>query len=158
MDGAQDRQPVDLHEGLDSPLTMLGHAVRDEHVSVRRDYGADVPPVSAYPGELNRVWTNLLDNALDAVPDGGTLVRATRREGRLVCIGIVDSGPGIPESVQARIFEPFFTTREPGHGTGLGLAIARRIVTQHEGRLSMTSRPGRTDFEVCLPVDGPDGS
>ena len=157
MDGAQGRQPVDVHQGLDSTLTMLGHAVRDKHVTVRRAYGADVPPVSAYPGELNQVWTNLLDNALDAVPDGGTLDVTTRREGGLVCVHIVDDGPGIPDDAQARIFEAFYTTKAPGEGTGLGLDIARRIVTQHQGRLGVTSRPGRTDFEVCLPVDGPAG-
>jgi signal transduction histidine kinase len=156
MDGAQGRQAVDVHEGLDSTLTMLGHAVRARDVHVRRTYGDDVPPVMAYPGEINQVWTNLLDNALDAAPDGGHLDVTTHREGGLVCVHVVDDGPGIPDDVQARIFEPFFTTKEPGKGTGLGLDIARRIVTQHQGRITVRSRPGRTDFEVCLPIEGPD--
>ena len=158
MDGAQGRQPVDVHEGLDSTLTMFAHAVRAENVVVERDFGADVPRVSAYPGELNQVWTNLLDNALDTVADGGRVEVATRRVGDLVCVHVVDDGPGMPAGVRGRVVEPFFTTTAPGAGTGLGLDVARRVVTQHAGRISAESRPGRTDFEVCLPVDGPAGT
>ncbi len=154
-DQAPDRQRVDLRDGLDQTLTMLGHAVKVKDVHVVRDYGDDVPPVSAFPGEINQVWTNLLDNALDAVGPGGEVRIGTRVEGALVCVTIADDGPGIPADVQERIFEPFYTTKEPGQGTGLGLDIARRIVMQHEGRLTVESAPGRTVFEVCLPIDTP---
>ena len=128
------------------------------HRATLRDYGEDVPEVCVYPGEINQVWTNLLDNALDAVPEGGTVEIATRTEGALVCVTIADDGPGIPEEAQERIFEAFYTTKEPGEGTGLGLDIARRIVMQHEGTISLESAPGRTVFEVCLPIDAPKAS
>ena len=152
MDRAPERQRVDVHAGLDQTLTMLGHDVKVKSVHVTRAYGDGVPDVWAFPGEINQVWTNLLDNALDAVGDGGHVEIRTRREGELVCVTIVDDGPGIPEAVRERIFEPFFTTKEPGEGTGLGLDISRRIVAQHSGRLTVESAPGRTAFEVCLPV------
>ena len=153
-DQAPERQRIDVSDGIDQTLVMLGHAVRAKNVEVVRDYG-DVPPVSAFPGEINQVWTNLLDNALDAVPDGGRIEVATSVEGVLVCVRITDDGPGIPAEVQARIFEPFFTTKEPGSGRGSAMDIARRIVDQHEGRISVESEPGRTTFDVCLPVDAP---
>ena len=120
MDGAQGRQAVDLHEGIDSTLTMFAHVVHAQNVTVLRDFGADVPPVSAYPGELNQVWTNLLDNALDAAGDGGRVEVTTRLVGATVCVHIVDDGPGIPAGVRERVFEPFFTTKESGQGTGSG--------------------------------------
>ena len=154
-DQSPDRTLVDVTQGLDQTLTMLGHAVRARNVEVALDYGADVPQVCAFPGEINQVWTNLLDNALDAVGDGGRIEISTRREGALVCVHIVDDGVGIAPEAQARIFEPFFTTKEPGAGTGLGLDIAQRIVRQHEGEISVESAPGRTAFRVCLPIDAP---
>jgi signal transduction histidine kinase len=153
-DQAPERQRIDVSQGIDQTLVMLGHAVRAKNVEVVRDYG-DVPDVCAFPGEINQVWTNLLDNALDAVPDGGHIEISTSIEGELVCVRVTDNGSGMPEEVRARIFEPFFTTKEPGSGTGLGLDIVRRIVDQHEGRITVESEPGRTSFEVCLPVEAP---
>jgi signal transduction histidine kinase len=155
MDQAPDRQPVDLHAGLDSTLTMLGHPIKKLGLHVARHYAADLPEVCAFPGELNQVWTNLLDNALDAAGEGGHVVITTRREGALACVAITDNGPGIPEGDRKRIFEPFFTTKEPGQGTGLGLDIVQRIVLQHDGTIRVDSVPGRTTFEVCLPIDAP---
>ena len=155
MDQAADRQPVDIHHGIDSTLTMLGHSIKKKQARIVRDYADDLPEVCAYPGEINQVWTNLLDNAIDAIDEGGTIRIATRCEGALVCINVVDDGPGIPADVQARIFDPFFTTKDPGQGTGLGLDIALRIVKQHEGTINLASEPGHTDFEVCLPIDAP---
>ena len=155
MDQAQDRQPVDVHRGLDTTLTMLSHAIKKKHAHVERAYGDEVPEICAFPGELNQIWTNLLDNALDAISEGGTIRLATRREGSVVFVNITDDGPGIPEDIQKRIFDPFFTTKDPGEGTGLGLDIAMRIVKQHQGTLSVTSTPGQTDFEVSLPIDAP---
>ena len=155
MDRAPTRQPTDLHEGIDQTLTMLGHAIREAGVQVQREYAEDVPEVCVYPGEINQVWTNLLDNAIDASPRGGTLRIASRREGRLVCISISDEGDGIPQDVQDRVFEPFFTTKPPGQGTGLGLDVVQRIVAQHEGRIEVESEPGATTFTVCLPIEAP---
>lgn len=157
-DQAPDRQRVDVREGLDQTLTMLGHAIKAKDAHVVRDYGDDVPEVCVFPGEINQVWTNLLDNAVDAIAPGGTVRLGTRVEGALVCVTIADDGPGVPAEAQERIFEPFYTTKDPGQGTGLGLDIARRIVTQHEGRITVESEPGRTVFEVCLPIDAPKAS
>ena len=115
-----------------------------------KDY-ADLPPVPAYGGELNQVWTNLLDNAIYAAPEGSTLTVQTRLDthGNAACVEVIDHGPGILEEVQHRIFEPFFTTKGVGEGTGLGLDIAHRIVTKrHLGTLRVSSKPGETRFEV----------
>ncbi len=157
-DQANDRQRVDVHAGLDQTLTMLGHAIKKKAIHIDRQYGEDVPQVCAFPGEINQVWTNLLDNAFDAVGEGGHVTLSTREEGALVCVTITDDGPGIPAEVQERIFEPFFTTKDPGQGTGLGLDIAQRIVMQHEGTIRVESAPGRTAFEVCLPIEAPKAS
>ena len=155
MDRAPARQTTDVHDGLEQTLTMLGHAIRAKGLRVERAWGDAVPEVCVYPGEINQVWTNLLDNAIDAAPEGGTLRLATRREARLVCVDIGDDGPGIPDEAQARIFEPFYTTKAPGEGTGLGLDVVQRIVRQHEGRVTVESAPGATTFTVCLPIDAP---
>lgn len=150
MDRAPERQPTDLHAGLDQTLTMLGHALRDRGLVVERRYADGLPLVPAYPGEINQVWTNLLDNAMDAA--AGRLTITTRTEGVLACVDITDDGPGIPPDVRARIWEPFFTTKAPGEGTGMGLDVVHRIVQQHSGRVDVTSEPGRTTFTVCLPL------
>lgn len=158
MDRAADRQSVDVHRGLDDTLTMLGHQVRKQNVTVVRDYAENLPRALAHPGELNQVWTNLIDNALDALAEahgegGGRLQISTRRAGSLVEVVVADDGPGIPEEIRERIFEPFFTTKKVGEGTGLGLDIVRRIVRQNEGRLTIESEPGRTELVVELPAD-----
>ena len=155
MDQAGERQSTDVHAGLDQTLTMLGHSVKEKSLSVERAYGDDVPEVCVYPGEINQVWTNLLDNAIDAAPEGGRLGIATRVEGRLVCVDISDDGAGIPADALERIWEPFYTTKDPGAGTGLGLDVVQRIVAQHEGRVDVASEPGRTTFTVCLPIEAP---
>jgi len=155
MDRAPTRQSTDLHEGIEQTLTMLGHSIKKKNLSVHREWGEDIPEVCVYPGEINQVWTNLLDNAIDAAPEAGTLTLSSRREGRLVCVEITDDGGGIPPEAVDRIFEPFFTTKAPGSGTGLGLDVVQRIVAQHEGRIDVESEPGRTTFTVCLPVEAP---
>ena len=120
-----------------------------------RDYGADVPRIEANPGELNQVWTNLIDNAIDAMDGHGTLRISTRADGDDVVVEIADTGPGMPPDVQARAFEPFFTTKDVGKGTGLGLDISRRIVVdRHHGRIAIDSRPGETVLCVRLPRRG----
>lgn len=150
MDQSAEKQAVDVHAGLDSTLTMLGHAIKEKKVRVELDYDKHLPKVWAHPGELNQVWTNLLDNAIDAVGEGGLIEIATRKEGEIVCVSITDDGPGIPDDLRAKIFDPFFSTKEPGKGTGLGLDIVNRIIRQHEALISVESEPGRTTFEVCL--------
>jgi signal transduction histidine kinase len=148
-------QRIDVTDGLESTLVMLGHKLRDG-VTVVRDYGAGVPPVQAHAGELNQVWTNLIDNAVEAMDGKGTLWLSTRAEEDDVVIEVGDSGPGMPPHVAARAFEPFFTTKEVGKGTGLGLDIARRIVMErHGGTIAIDSRPSRTVLRVRIPVRPP---
>ncbi|MDQ3735264.1 MAG: ATP-binding protein [Actinomycetota bacterium] len=148
-------QQIDITEGLESSLVMLGHKLR-EGVTVVRDYGSDVPQIEAYAGELNQVWTNLIDNAVDAMEGSGTLRVGTRADGDAVVVEIADTGPGMAPLVVARAFEAFYTTKEVGKGTGLGLDIAKRIVEQrHGGTISIDSRPGETVLRVRLPCRPP---
>ena len=152
MDKASSKE-VDVPSGLDSTLVMLGHKLKKGDVEVVREYEEGLPPVCGHAGELNQVWTNLLDNAIDAVGGHGRIgVRASRENGR-VLVEISDDGPGIPEEVRERMFEPFFTTKDVGKGTGLGLDISRRVVVDdHGGDIRVESRPGETRFEVRLPI------
>jgi len=151
MDKASLRE-ADVKKGLENTLVMLGHKLRKGNVEVTWEFEDGLPPVCAHGGELNQVWTNLLDNAIDAVEgDGHVGVRAVR-EGDRVLVEISDDGPGIPREAQARVFEPFFTTKQIGEGTGLGLDIVRRIVTSHGGEVAFESEPGATRFVVRLPV------
>ncbi|HEU5107284.1 MAG TPA: ATP-binding protein [Micromonosporaceae bacterium] len=148
-------QSIDVRDGIESTLAILGYKL-PEGVEVVRDYGADVPRIEAYAGELNQVWTNLIDNAIDAMGDVGTLRITTRADGEHVLVEIGDTGPGMPPAVAARAFEAFYTTKDVGKGTGLGLDIARRIVEdRHSGRISIHSTPGQTVLRVRLPVRPP---
>ena len=147
-------QEVDIHEGLESTLTMLGHKLKKGDVTVGQDYAEKLPKVCAHGSELNQVWTNLLDNAIDAVDGEGNIEIRTERENGRVLVEISDTGPGIPEEAQGKIFEPFFTTKDVGKGTGLGLDIVRRIVSEkHHGSLRFDTGPGGTTFQVRLPLD-----
>jgi signal transduction histidine kinase len=144
-------QTIDVTEGIESTLVMLGHKLRDG-IEVIRAYGADVPRIDAYAGELNQVWTNLIDNAVDAMDGAGTLRITTRAEGDRIAVELTDTGPGMPPEVVARAFEPFYTTKDVGKGTGLGLDIAQRIITEHHGgTITITSHPGETTVSVRLP-------
>ena len=144
-------QRIDVTDGLDSTLVMLGHRLRE--VTVVRDYGTEVPMIDTYAGELNQVWTNLIDNAVDAMGGTGTLRVTTRVEDGDVVVEIGDTGPGMPPEVAARAFEAFFTTKDVGQGTGLGLDIARRIVVErHGGTIRIDSQPGETTLRVGLPI------
>ena len=148
---------VDVHEGLKSTLTMLHHKIKQSGtITVSKDLAPDLPLVPAYPAELNQVWTNLIDNAVAAMPDGGTLSVRTWLDHDCVVVEIGDTGVGIPPELEQKIFEPFFTTKPVGEGTGLGLDISYRVITQrHRGDLSVSSRPGDTRFRVRLPVHQP---
>ncbi len=143
-------QRVDVKEGLESSLVVLGHRI-PQGVEVVRDYAAQTPVVEAYPGELNQVWTNIIDNALDAMDGKGTLRVAVRAENGGALVEIADTGPGMPPAIAARAFEPFFTTKPVGQGAGLGLDNARRIVEErHGGTITIDSRPGDTVLRVRL--------
>jgi signal transduction histidine kinase len=147
-------QRVRIVDGLESTLVMLGHKLRG--ITVERAYAAELPEIDGYPGELNQVWTNLIDNAADAMDGEGTLRLSTRPgdDGRTVVVEIGDTGSGLPPDVLARAFEPFFTTKDVGSGTGLGLDIARRIVVErHDGEVAIDSVPGRTVVRVTLPIE-----
>ena len=144
-------QEVDIHDGLESTLKMFAAATH-KGIQVVRDYDRTIPSIAAYPSELNQVWTNLIDNALDAMNGNGRLTIHTAREPEAVLVEIADNGAGIPEEIKSRIFEPFFTTKPVGHGTGLGLDIAYRIVTRrHGGTIRVDSKPGQTRFQVRIP-------
>ncbi len=144
-------QEVDLHEGLDTTLVILRSKLR-QGIAVHREYAERLPRIEAYGSELNQVWTNLIDNAIDAMNGSGDLRLTTRHDNHWATVEIQDSGPGIPETIQANIFDPFFTTKEPGKGTGLGLSISHSIVVQkHRGQITVSSSPGATRFIVRLP-------
>jgi two-component system NtrC family sensor kinase len=147
---------VDLHAGLDDTLIILSHQLKygEIGINVRRSYGK-LPPMTAYVGELNQVWTNLIHNAAQAMGNRGELLIETKVEDGDVQVAIQDSGPGIPADVLPRIFDPFFTTKGKGEGTGLGLSICARIIEKHGGTMRVESEPGRTRFTIRLPVDGP---
>jgi signal transduction histidine kinase len=143
-------QEIDLHDGIESTLVMLGHKL-PHGTTVVREFDPALPRIEAYGSELNQVWLNLLDNAVDAAGGTGQVRIRTAHDGDGVLVEIADTGPGVPEDIQRRIFEPFFTTKEPGKGTGLGLDIARRIaVERHGGDLTLESEPGNTRFTVRL--------
>jgi signal transduction histidine kinase len=145
---------VDVREGLDTTLTILGHKLKHTQIKVSRRYDPALPRLTVHAAELNQVWTNLLDNAIDALGESGEITIVTRKDGDCAEVDIADDGPGIPAEMRDRVFEPFFTTKDVGHGTGLGLDTARRIlVDRHHGSLTLDSRPGRTVFRARLPID-----
>ncbi|HVH29100.1 MAG TPA: ATP-binding protein [Vicinamibacterales bacterium] len=152
MDRASVAEPVDLIQGLDNTVAVLRSKARGKSAAVVVEAEPDLPRVRGFVGELNQIWANLIDNALDAIPDSGRVDVVANREGRQVVVRIVDNGPGIPEQVRERIFDPFFTTKPLGHGTGLGLDIVRRLVRHNDGEIAVESRPGRTEFRVALPT------
>jgi signal transduction histidine kinase len=157
MDSGQGRAEVDLRRELESTLTILAHKLRTKGVQVTRDFQRDLPSIEAFPGELNQVWTNLLDNAIDAVAPGGRVEVRAAREGEQLRVDIRDDGPGIPADISSRIWEPFFTTKAVGEGTGLGLEVVKRIVVRrHGGTISVASVPGDTCFTVRLPLNPPE--
>jgi signal transduction histidine kinase len=145
-------QEVNVHDGIESTLTMMQFKLNDNLI-IKKEYG-NLPRISAYGSELNQVWTNLIDNALDAVGGKGEILIRTKCENEIVLVEIIDNGHGIPSEIQSRIFEPFFTTKSVGAGKGLGLDIVyRTVVMKHKGDIRFTSSPGKTCFQVRLPVE-----
>lgn len=142
---------VDVHEGLENTLVIMEHKLK-QGVTVKREYSQDLPHIEAYASELNQVWTNLIDNAVDAMSGKGEITIRTYEESDQIVVEIVDNGPGIPENIRTRILEPFYTTKPPGQGTGLGLYITHDIVVnRHHGLLQIKSKPGETKFKITLP-------
>jgi signal transduction histidine kinase len=153
MDRSSDKTATDIREGIQNTITILGHKLRKNQVKLIEEYDEQLPLINAIPGELNQVWTNIIDNALDSMEaNGGELKIKASRRGDMVNIQIIDSGSGIPKEIQSRIFDPFFTTKDIGKGTGLGLEVVHRIVQGHNGSINLESAPGRTKFEFCFPI------
>lgn len=155
MDRGGDKQYINIHTGLESTLTMLNYKIKKANVEVIHDFAPDLPLAKAMAGELNQVWTNIIDNAIDAmaVNGKGILTINTKKERNNVVVTITDNGPGIPEEISSMIFDPFFTTKDIGEGTGLGLDVVMRIIEQHHGSVKLKSEPGKTSFFVCIPID-----
>jgi signal transduction histidine kinase len=158
MDQAMVAEPVNLIHGLDNTVRVLRSKARQKSATVVVESEPDLPPIRGFVGELNQIWANLIDNALDAIPDAGRVEVLATRENRQVVVRIVDNGSGIPEGIRDRIFDPFFTTKPMGQGTGLGLDIVRRLVRHNDGEITVESRPGRTEFRVALPAIVVDGA
>jgi signal transduction histidine kinase len=145
-------QEVDVHDGLESTLAILGHKLSEKRIEVVREYDRSLPRIEAHAPELNQVWTNLIDNAVSAVGEGGRIIVRTLRQGEFLAVEIEDDGPGVPAEVRDRIFDPFFTTKGPGEGTGLGLDIVRRIVLRHHGDIRVKPVERGACFQVLLPL------
>lgn len=151
MDRTNEKQPTNVHTDLENTVTLLGYKLRDKNISVKRKFCNDMRDVPAYIGELNQVWTNLMDNAIYAMNKGGELTLETNCNSNEVKVHVIDNGKGIPEEIVSRIFDPFFTTKKVGEGTGIGLDLVTRIVKRHNGDVKVNSVPGKTEFVVCLP-------
>ena len=144
--------PVDVGRGLTDTLTVLQAKARAKSVTMSLTVDPELPQLVGFGGELNQIWANLIDNAIDAVPSAAHVEVTATRRGNAVVVRVVDDGPGIPEDIRERVFDPFFTTKPPGEGTGLGLDIVRRLVHRHDGDIDVDSRPGCTEFCVSLPI------
>ena len=157
MDQGKGKELIEIHTGIENTLTMMHYKLKKANIEVVEEYDPKLPKVMALVGELNQVWTNLIDNAVDAMEaqGKGKLIIHTEQDHQFARISIIDNGPGIPEDIRNSIFDPFFTTKGIGKGTGLGLDVVMRIIQgQHHGTVKVNSVPGRTEFVVCLPIAG----
>jgi len=152
MDRATISGPTEVVQGITDTVAVLSSKAKAKSAMVKIDIADNLPMVRTFGGELNQVWSNLVENALDAIQQGGEVVVSARCENNNVVVRVVDNGPGIPPDIETKIFDPFFTTKAVGEGTGLGLDISRRIVRTHDGAIEVDSRPGRTEFRVILPA------
>jgi signal transduction histidine kinase len=152
MDRTEELQPTDIHTGIESTLTLLGHKLREKNISVKKLFAENLPEVPAHVGELNQVWTNIIDNAVYAVDKSGEIIIETSVDGNNVTTKITDNGPGIPAEILSRVFDPFFTTKKVGEGTGIGLDLVSRIIKRHNGEVKVDSVPGRTRFCISIPI------
>ncbi len=152
MDQTNEMQPTNLHRDIENTLTLLGYKLREKNIRVKKRFCEDLPDIPVFIGELNQVWTNLIDNAIFALQKDGELIIETSYDERNGYVKIIDTGSGIPQEIQSRIFDPFFTTKKVGEGTGIGLDLVQRIIKHHNGEIKVNSISGRTEFTICLPL------
>ncbi|MFI5164963.1 MAG: sensor histidine kinase, partial [Bacteroidia bacterium] len=152
MDRTDDLQSTNVHQDIENTLTLLGYKLREKNISVKKKFCDNMPPVPVYVGELNQVWTNIIDNAIFALEKNGELTIETSFDNKNINVSIIDNGKGIPKEIMSRIFDPFFTTKKVGEGTGIGLDIVNRIIKHHNGEIKVNSIPGRTEFAICIPA------
>lgn len=156
MDQAPVKTREDIHKGIENTLTMLNHKIRKGNISVEKQYDQELPAAKFLISEMNQVWTNLIDNAIDAMEDSEkkVLTIKTSHNGPFINVDITDTGSGIPDEIKNKIFDPFFTTKAVGKGTGIGLEVVHQIVTrQHYGSVEVESKPGNTTFKICFPIE-----
>ena len=155
MDRDAAKQQADIHDGIRNTLKMLNYKLKKNNIELKEIYDTTLPKVKIMPGEMNQVWTNLIDNAIDAMEAAkkGTLTITTGTHNGFLQVKVTDNGAGIPPELQTKVFDPFFTTKEMGKGTGMGLDVVNRIIRQHKGTVKVKSQPGNTEFEVCLPIN-----
>jgi signal transduction histidine kinase len=154
MDQSPEKQTADLHEGIRTTISILNHKIKRNRVKLDLHFSDDLLYPKMYVSSMNQVWTNLIDNAIDALEgrDDPVIQIQTETDGEFVVVTITDNGPGVPPDIQDKIFDPFFTTKPIGKGTGLGLEMVRQIIRQHNGRVEVKSIPGKTEFIVCFPL------
>ncbi|HKR04966.1 MAG TPA: ATP-binding protein, partial [Bacteroidia bacterium] len=152
MDRTNEMQPTHIHDDIENTLTLLGYKLREKNIMVKKNFSETHPEVCAYIGELNQVWTNLIDNAIYAMPQNGELTIQTSYDNKFAEVRIIDNGSGIPAEIKSRIFDPFFTTKKVGDGTGIGLDLVNRIIKHHNGEIKVNSVPGKTEFIICIPL------
>jgi signal transduction histidine kinase len=151
MDQTNELQSTDIHRDIENTLTLMGYKLREKNITVIKIFCDEFPEVPAYVGELNQVWTNIIDNAIYALPQNGELTIETTCDSKYVNVKICDNGTGIPPEILSRIFDPFFTTKKVGDGTGIGLDLVNRIIKRHNGEIKVNSKPGRTEFLISIP-------
>jgi signal transduction histidine kinase len=151
MDQTNELQTTNIHNDIENTLTLMGYKLREKNITVKKIFSPDCAEVKAYVGELNQVWTNIIDNAIYAMPQNGELTIDTSKDSKNICVKFIDNGSGIPPEILSRIFDPFFTTKKVGDGTGIGLDLVNRIIKHHNGEVKVDSKPGRTEFLVCIP-------
>lgn len=152
MDQTNELQPTNIQHDIENTLTLLGYKLREKNITVKKIFLENVPEVPAYVGELNQVWTNIIDNAIFALQKNGEIIIETICNAEYLNVKIIDNGSGIPPEILSRIFDPFFTTKKVGEGTGIGLDLVQRIIKNHNGEIKVNSKPGRTEFIICIPV------
>jgi len=153
MDLTNDLQPTDVQKDIENTITLLGFKLREKSIDVKKEFHPDLPHIPAFVGELNQVWTNLIDNAIFALGKNGVINIKTGVNEKNITVSVTDNGPGIPKDIISRIFDPFFTTKKVGEGTGIGLDTVNRIIKNHNGEIQVNSEPGRTEFIVTLPLE-----
>ena len=152
MDRAGGLYYTDIHKDIENTLILLGYKIRDKNIQIKKIFCEDLPKAEVYIGELNQVWTNVIDNAIYAVPQNGEILIETSCDKKDVSVKITDNGPGIPKEILSRIFDPFFTTKKVGEGSGIGLDIVQNVIKKHKGEVKVDSIKGKTEFTISFPI------